>query len=96
MAFDLQSKAPFSGVHDPHVDALIAKAEANRSAATRAKYYAQLAEYLSQQAYTPFVCAPSSWDIAKKGVEGPGLTTPTASFDAGSVVLWQDVSMDNR
>lgn len=95
VSFDLQSHAPFSGVHDPHVDALIAKAEANRSPATRAKYYAQLAEYLNEQAYTPFICAPSSWDITAKGVEGTGLTTPTASFDSGSIVLWQDVSMGN-
>jgi peptide/nickel transport system substrate-binding protein len=95
VAFDLQSKAPFSGVHDPQVDALIAKAAATPVMATRAKYYAQLAEYLNQQAYTPFVCAGSSWDIAKKGVEGPGLTSVTPAFSSGLTVLWQDVSMGN-
>jgi peptide/nickel transport system substrate-binding protein len=95
VAFDLQSHAPFSGVHDPHVDELIAKAAAYQQPANRARYYAQLAEYLNQQAYTPFICAPSSWDVSAKGVEGEGLTAPTPSFVSGSIVLWQDVSMGN-
>ena len=95
VSFDLQSHAPFSGVHDPKVDALIAKGEANQKPATRAKYYAELAECLNLKAYTPFICAPSSWDSTKKCVEGEGLTTPTASFVSGSIVLWQDVSMGN-
>jgi peptide/nickel transport system substrate-binding protein len=95
VAFDLQSHAPFSGVHDPQVDALIAKAAATPSMPARAKYYAQLAEYLNQQALTPFVCSASSWDIAKKGVQGPGLTSVTPAFSSGLTVLWQDVSMNN-
>ena len=93
VAFDLASHAPFSGVHDPKVDQLIAQGEANQDPAIRAKYYAQLAEYLNQQAYTPFICAPASWDITAKGVRGVGLTTPTASFVSGSIVQWQDVSV---
>lgn len=96
VAFDLQSHSPFSGVHDPKVDTLIAKAAAYQQTANRAKYYRQLAQYLNQQAYVPFICSPSAWDIAKKGVEGPGLTTVTPAFDSGSTVLWQDVSMGNR
>lgn len=95
VAFDLSSKTPFSGVHDPKVDSLIAKAAGYQQPANRAKYYAQLAEYLNQQAYMPFICSPSAWDIAKKGVQGIGLTSVTPSFDSGSIVLWQDVSMGN-
>jgi peptide/nickel transport system substrate-binding protein len=91
--FRLASTGPFTGIHDPIVDQYIDEGEAAVNPKVRAKYYADLAHYLSQEAYTPFICTPTSWDIAAKGVSGPGLTTATAGFGEGPLVRWEDVSM---
>lgn len=93
LAFRLFSHAPFSGVNDEIVDHDITQAAATTSLVTQKKLYAALAETLSRQALTPFICSPDSWDIAKKGVSGPGLTSPSPVFSAGPLVLWQDVSV---
>lgn len=93
--FRLASNGPFTGIHDPTVDKYIDEGEAAVSQKVRARAYADLARYLSQQAYTPFICTPTSWDVAAKGVSGPGLTTPTPGFGEGPLVQWEDVSMGN-
>jgi peptide/nickel transport system substrate-binding protein len=92
----LQTGVISSGVNDPKVDALMAEAQAPASNSARATIYKQLAEYLSQKAYVPFICSGETWNIATKGVEGPGLTSPLPSF-AGGITLtpWQDISMNN-
>lgn len=91
-AFRLQAGGLFSGVNDPHLDALLTAAAAAVSPAVRARDYSAIAAYLNKQAYTPFICTPASWDIAAKGVHGPGLTTVTAGSSSGPLVLWQDVA----
>ena len=93
VAFRLASYGPFTGVKSPQVDRWIIAGQSAVNPAARAKAYAALAKTLSNQAITPFICAATSWDIVKKGVQGPGLTSVTAGFGEGSLVLWQDVSV---
>lgn len=95
VAFRLASTGPFTGIHDPTVDKYIDAGESAVNLKVRAKAYASLAKYLSQAAYTPFVCTPTSWDIVDKGVSGPGLTTATAGFGEGPLVRWEAVSTSN-
>jgi peptide/nickel transport system substrate-binding protein len=96
LAFRLQTGSPFSGVNDPRLDAMMAEAAGTVSSSARAKLYDQIAVYLNQEAYTPFLYSTVSWDVAAKGVEGPGLTTPAPDFSNGPETLWQDVSMGNN
>ena len=93
VAFRLLSTGPFTGVHDPIVDRYINGGAQAVNPKVRASQYAKLASYLSQAAYTPFICSPDSWDVAAKGVSGPGLTTPIGGFGEGPLVLWQDVTV---
>jgi len=95
VSFFLDSEGPFSGINSPTVDHYIAEGSASASTAVRAAAYANLAKYVSEQAYAPFICAPESWDIAAKGVSGPGLTTAYGSFGQGPLVQWENVSVAN-
>jgi peptide/nickel transport system substrate-binding protein len=91
LAFRFFSKSPFSGVHDPKLDALILGAAAAVNPATRKSLYDQAAAYIAQNAYGPFLFPISGWNIAK-GAQGPGLTTPIPSVAVNPQVLWEDVS----
>jgi peptide/nickel transport system substrate-binding protein len=90
----LQTGVISSGVNDPKLDSMMAAAQAPSSYAARSALYKQLAEYLSQKAYVPFTCSGETWNVAVKGVKGPGLTSPLPAF-AGGITLtpWQDVSI---
>jgi peptide/nickel transport system substrate-binding protein len=95
VSFFLASTGPFSGVHDPTVDSLINKGASSANPSVRASAYQDLAKYMNQQAYAPFICAGSAWDAAVKGVSGPGLTTAYGSFGQGPLVQWESVSNSN-
>ncbi|MBO0885863.1 MAG: hypothetical protein J2O38_00590 [Acidimicrobiales bacterium] len=92
VSFFLASSGPFTGVHDPTVDSYINKGVASVNPKARASAYAGLAKYMSQQAYAPFICAGTTWDVAMKGVSGPGLTTAYGSFGQGPLVQWENVT----
>jgi peptide/nickel transport system substrate-binding protein len=87
VSFFMASTGPFTGIHDPTVDKYIDEGAASVSMKARASAYADLAKYVSQQAYVPFICAATGWDAAAKGVTGPGLTT---AYGSGQ---WEDVSV---
>jgi peptide/nickel transport system substrate-binding protein len=93
VSFFLASTGPFSGIHDPTVDKYIDQGAASVSTKARATAYSDLAKYVSQQAYAPYICAASSWDVTKKGVSGPGLTTAYGSFGQGPLVQWENVTV---
>ena len=93
VAFFLHSHSPFSGVNSPTVDQLINEGAAAVNPQVRATVYAKLAQLVSQQAYAPFICTATSWDVAAKGVSGPGLTTAYGSFGQGPLVQWENVSV---
>jgi peptide/nickel transport system substrate-binding protein len=92
VAFRMLSSATFSGIHDPKVDSLISQGTAATTPAARGKAYDQLSSYLNQQAYTPFICSATTWDIATKGVSGVGLTTDIPGGVVGPQILWETVS----
>jgi peptide/nickel transport system substrate-binding protein len=92
VSFFLASTGPFSGIKDPTVDKYIDEGSSSVSMKARASAYASLAQYVSQEAYSPYICAAAGWDVTAKGVSGPGLTTAYGSFGQGPLVQWESVS----
>lgn len=93
VGFFLHSGATYTGIDDPKVDSLIDQGLGSSDIGTRKATYAQLAEYLVQKAYLPFLCSATTWDITDTSVHGPGLTTQAPGGDVGPEVFWQDVSV---
>jgi len=91
VGFRFLSTSPFSGVHDPHLDALLNQAAATLNLAARCKIYDQAAEYISNMAYGPFYFAFAPANVVVKGVYGPGLTTPLPSVVVTPTIPWEDV-----
>lgn len=83
---------PQAGVHDQHLLAMMNAAAATTNTAVRKQDFLQIAEYLSQQAYGPFLFPIDEFQIAAKGVTGPGLTTQLPSVIT-TEVHWEDVSV---
>jgi peptide/nickel transport system substrate-binding protein len=96
VTFRLASNGPFAGMVSPQIDKYLAQGISSQSAPLRSRAYNNLASVLSNQAVTPFICTPSSWDIAKKGVQGPGLRSVTANVGEGPLVPWKDVSVSQE
>ena len=92
LGFRFLSASPFSGVHDPKLDALILGGEGTVNPSTRSSLYQQAAEYIAKNAYGPFLFPLASWNVAEHGVQGPGLTTSVPSVVVNTAPLWQDVS----
>jgi peptide/nickel transport system substrate-binding protein len=92
LGFRFLSASPFSGVHDPKLDAMILGGEASVNPATRDSIYQQAAQYIAKNAYGPFLFPLASWNVAVHGVQGPGLTTSIPSVVVNTAPLWQDVS----
>jgi peptide/nickel transport system substrate-binding protein len=91
VAFRFGSLSPFSGVHDPKLDSMLAAAAASSSLSTRCPIYDQAAEYIAKNYYGPFYFAFAPPNVAVKGVDGPGLTSPLPSVAVAPAVLWEDV-----
>lgn len=92
VGFRFMSTSPFSGVHDPHLDALLNQAQATLDQSQRCSLYNQAAAYIAQQAYGPFFFSFAPANISAKGVTGPGLTTALPPIVVTPTVLWEDVS----
>ena len=92
LGFRFLSTSPFSGVHDKKLDALILGAQAAVAPAKRKKLYDQAAAYIAKNALGPFMFPINGYNVAAKGVKGPGLTSPIASVAVNPQVLWEDVS----
>jgi peptide/nickel transport system substrate-binding protein len=92
LGFRFLSASPFSGVHDKTLDALILGAAAAVAPAKRKALYDQAAAYIAKHAYGPFLFPINGYNVAAKGVTGPGLTTPIASVAVNPQILWEDVS----
>lgn len=96
LAFRYLGGAPFSGVNDPHLSALINAAASIRNLNGRARIYASIAAYLNKMAYSPFLYSVAVWNIAAKGVYGPGLTTQLPEVIRSPQILWPDVWMSGK
>jgi peptide/nickel transport system substrate-binding protein len=91
VGFRFASYSPFTGVFDKKVDGLINAAGSTIDNSQRATDYAALNAYIAQMAYGPFLFPIAGFNIAAKGVYGPGLTTPIPSIVVNPGILWQDV-----
>lgn len=96
VAFRFSSESPFTGVHDPKLDALLAQAGGTINNAQRQTYNDQLNAYIAQNAYGPFLFPIAGYNIAVHGVAGTGLTTPVPSMAVLPEILWQYVYNDNN
>ena len=92
LGFRFLSLSPFSGVHDPKLDAMILAGQAAVDPTTRDQVYQQAAQYIAKNAYGPFLFPLASWNVAVHGVQGPGLTTVIPSVVVNTPPQWQSVS----
>jgi ABC-type transport system substrate-binding protein len=93
--FRFLSSAPYSGVHDPALDDMIDQAVATLDEAGRAQHYANIAKYISDQAYAPFMIAVAPAAVARKGVHGPGLTTKIPMASVSLLPIWDEAWIEN-
>jgi peptide/nickel transport system substrate-binding protein len=91
VAFRFSSVSPFSGVHDPTLDKMLAAAASSSSLSTRCPLYNQAAAYIAKNYYGPFYFSFAPANVAVKGVAGPGLTSPLPAVAVAPAVLWEDV-----
>jgi len=75
LPFRFQSSAVYSGVHDPTLDQMLDQAAASTDKNQRAQQYQQIAKYISDNAYAPFLFAQTTAGTAVKGVTIPGVTS---------------------
>ncbi len=92
VGFRFSSMSPFSGVHDPHLDALLNQAAGTVDMSQRCSIYNQAAAYIAQQFYGPFYFGFAPANVAVKGVTGPGLTEPLPAVVVTPTILWEDVA----
>lgn len=94
VAFRFFSHSPFTGVDNPTLDGLILQAEAASVPAVRKALYAKIARLISSEAYAPFLFSIATWNVAARGVRGPGLTTGNLpSIGNGPMIPWQDIAL---
>ena len=91
VAFRFNSHSPFSGVHDPQLDTLLANAASSTNLPTRCGFYNQAEAYIAKNYYGPFFFNFSPPNISVHGVSGPGLTSPLASVSVVPTIPWEDV-----
>lgn len=94
--FRFGSTAPYSGVHDPALDQMIAEAGATLDEQTRGRLYADIAKYISDQAYAPFLLAVAPAAVARKGVHGPGVTTKIPLPSVSLLPVWDEVWVETQ
>jgi peptide/nickel transport system substrate-binding protein len=91
VCFRFCSTSPFTGVHDPTLNNMLIGAAATVNQAQRKTLYDDAAAYIAKNAYGPFLFPIAGYNIAAKGVGGPGLNTPLPVTDVNPEILWQYV-----
>lgn len=96
------SQSPFSGAPQPtggaattELDDLLVKAVSTTDEDARKSTYDEIAKYISDNAYAPFGMAFSPAQIVRKGVHGPGLSTPIPALAVNSGVLYDRVWVEH-
>jgi peptide/nickel transport system substrate-binding protein len=90
LPFRFLSTAVYSGVHDPTLDRMMSQAAATFDVKQRAQLYAQIAKYLSDQAYAPFLFTVAPVSVVARGVRGPGLTTRLPIPSVALLPVWEE------
>jgi peptide/nickel transport system substrate-binding protein len=75
LPFRYLSTAVYSGVHDTVLDQMMDDAASSTDKGKRAQRYADIARYISDQAYSPYLFGAVTGAVALKSVHGPGLTS---------------------
>jgi peptide/nickel transport system substrate-binding protein len=88
LPFRFLSTAEFSGVHDKTLDTMMAQADKTLDATQRATDYHNIAKYISDQAYAPFLVASAPVSVTAKNVHGPGLSTQIPIISTVIVPYW--------
>jgi peptide/nickel transport system substrate-binding protein len=91
VGFRFNSTSPFSGVHDPKLDGILAQAASSSDLSTRCPLYNQAAEYIAKNYYGPFYFSFAPANVSVKGVAGPGLTSPLPAVAVTPAILWENV-----
>jgi peptide/nickel transport system substrate-binding protein len=91
VAFRFNSHSPFSGVHDPTLDNLLAEGQGSTNLATRCGFYNQAEAYIAKNYYGPFFFNFSPPNISVHGISGPGLSSPLASVSVVPTIPWEAV-----
>jgi peptide/nickel transport system substrate-binding protein len=90
LAFRFLSSAEFSGVHDKTLDSMMAQADSTLDATKRASLYQGIAQYISNQAYAPFLVAVAPVSVTRKEVHGPGLSTNIRVLSVVITPYWDE------
>ncbi|MGH3320672.1 MAG: ABC transporter substrate-binding protein [Streptosporangiaceae bacterium] len=90
LPFRFTSDAPYTGIHDKKLDRMVRQAATTLDKRQRAKLYARIAKYMSDQAYAPFLFAYAPASVSAKGVHGPGITVKTPASVGGASISWDD------
>jgi peptide/nickel transport system substrate-binding protein len=90
LPFRFLSTAVYSGVHDPVLDQMMSQAAATLDLNQRARLYAQIAKYISDQAYAPFLFTVAPASVVARGVGGPGLTTKLPVLSVALLPVWEE------
>jgi ABC-type transport system substrate-binding protein len=90
LQFWYASNAPFTGIKDPKLDALINQGVAVASNSARGKVYQQVYKYISDQAYSPVLFFAPLFNLTTQKVAGPGLTTQ------GAEIFWDQVRINPK
>ncbi|MBO0836574.1 MAG: ABC transporter substrate-binding protein [Actinobacteria bacterium] len=96
VGFRFSSLSPFTGVHDTKLDGMLNAAAATTDQNKRHTIYNNIAAYIAQNAYGPFLFPIAGYNIAAKGVGGPGLNSPLPVTDVNPEILWQYVFNNNN
>jgi peptide/nickel transport system substrate-binding protein len=88
MTWRVQSNAPFTGIHNAHLDKLIAEGAASTNSDTRTSIYKEIYSYMNEQALMPFLYAAPLWNIASPKAQGPGLSFPMYN---SYLIEWPDI-----
>ena len=88
--FRFLSTAPFSGVHDKTLDSMMAQADTTLDPAQRATDYHNMAKYISDQAYAPFLVASAPVSVTAGDVHGPGLSTQIPVISTVITPYWDE------
>jgi peptide/nickel transport system substrate-binding protein len=91
VSFRFRSDQRYTGVHDSKLDGLLDHAAAIFDPTERERVYAEVSEYISDQAYAPFLFAFAPTQVVVRGLAGPGLTTQIPPIFINTGILWQDV-----
>jgi len=90
LPFRFLSTAIYSGVHDTTLDQMMDTAASSTDKSKRAQQYADIAKYISDHAYSPFLFGAVTGATALKSVHGPGLTSSVPLAGGFPAPYWDE------